>query len=32
MKIVQNTADPDWKPVTMDLAKLCCGDWSKPLR
>ena len=28
----QNNASPDWSPVTLDCAKLCLGDWSRPLR
>ncbi|XP_023345926.1 copine-9 [Eurytemora carolleeae] len=29
---IRNTANPDWKPVTLDAAKLCGGDWNRPLR
>ena len=28
----KNNACPDWSPVTLDCAKLCLGDWSRPLR
>jgi len=29
---IKDTASPDWKPVTLDCAKLCLGDWSRKLR
>lgn len=29
---IKNTASPDWKPITLDCAKLCLGDWSRNLR
>ena len=29
---LQNNACPDWSPVTLDCAKLCLGDWARPLR
>ena len=32
LKFPQNNACPDWSPVTLDCAKLCLGDWSRPLR
>ena len=30
--LLQNNACPDWSPVTLDCAKLCLGDWGRPLR
>ena len=29
---ILDTASPDWKPVTLDCAKLCLGDWNRDLR
>jgi len=29
---IRNTANPDWKPVILDAAKLCGGDWTRQLR